>query len=416
MRIPPDLNGHGGSQRAWHLIDALRPHGQVHFVLVYRDCDKDCIDTDLTPLETVVASVTRIKIDGWAPIRDKLLGVFHPDIANICRMGSQEAPVLSRREVAGIAQRLPIHTPDMIFAGRLCSAVIVQSIIDSGQLSAPLRLVDFDDIMSKFRARQIRAEGPLMGRQWRALAPVDMRLIARAERRIVRSWHGISVCTAEDVASLRADHPGTAILQVPNVLDRAYLKPRQRTDGVQLLFVGNLGFGPNVSGLMAFIEHAWGRLQDALPGVRLTVVGMNPTAELRAFTERHGLELHANVPDLQPYYAGCDAVLAPILFGSGTRIKIIEAMAYGRPIVSTALGAEGLGLESGNQMLLADTMDDFADAVIRLGRDPAFAGQLATRARAFQQARYRPAAIQAAMSALIQQSQSGFAIPVLRAA
>ena len=405
MRMPPDLNGHGGSQRAWHLVEALRPHGQVHFVLVFRDVDRDCLSTSLTDLEPLVASVTRINIAGWCPNRRKLLGVFHPDFANVYRMGSQEAPVLSRQELSGIADQLPIRNPDMVFAGRLCSAVIVQALIDHNFVSAPLRLVDYDDIMSKFRVRQMRNEGATMGRQWRALAPLDVHLIARAERRIARSWHGVSVCTDEDVASLRETNPGTRVCKIPNVLEREWLPPRPRDDQFRLLFVGNLGFGPNVSGLQAFIEQSWPGLLKAVPGITLTIAGFNPPPGLIALAERHGLGLHANVPSLKPFYEQSDVVIAPILFGSGTRIKILEAMAYGRPVVSTSMGAEGMGLESGKQLLLADTMDEFAAALVALARDRAFAEALAENARDYQQAHYRPAAINAAVASMIAQGQ-----------
>ena len=401
MRMPPDLNGHGGSQRAWQLVEALRPHGRVHFVLVFRDVDRDCVTTPLTKLEPLVESVTRINVPGWNPNRRKLLGVFHPDFANLYRMGSQEAPVLSRQELSSIASQLPTRHPDVVFAGRLCSAVIVQALIDNGLLSAPLRLVDYDDVMSKYRVRQISNEGGIMGRQWRALAPLDAYLIARAERLIARSWHGVSVCTEEDVAGLQEANPGMMALKIPNVLDRKML-PLRRPDGhFRLLFVGNLGFGPNVSGLQAFIDQAWPGLAATVPNITLTIAGFAPPPDLIALAERHGFALHANVASLEPFYEQCDAVIAPIFFGSGTRIKILEAMAYGRPIVSTSMGAEGLGLESGRHILVGDTMGEFAAGIVSLARDPALATRLAENARNYQQANYRPAAIDAAVTRMI---------------
>ena len=401
MRMPPDLNGHGGSQRAWQLVKALRPHGRVHFVLVFRDVDRDCVATPLTKLEPLVDSVTRINIPGWNPNRRKLLGVFHPDFANFYRMGSQEAPVLSRQELSSIATQLPIRNPDIIFAGRLCSAVIAQALIDKGLLSAPLRLVDYDDIMSKYRTRQIRNESSIMGRQWRALAPLDVHLIARAERLIARSWHGVSVCTEGDVTGLKKANPGAMVFKIPNVLDRKMLPPRRPDGHFRILFVGNLGFGPNVSGLQAFIDQAWPGLVANVSNITLTIAGFAPPPDIIALAERHGFALHANVASLEPFYEQCDAVIAPILFGSGTRVKILEAMAYGRPIVSTSMGAEGLGLESGKHILLGDTMEEFAAGIVSLARDPALATSLAENARNYQQANYRPAAIDAAVTKMI---------------
>ncbi len=370
-------------------------------MLIYRDVDRDCVDALCDDLAPLVASITRINIPGWNPRRTKLLGLLHPDILNLARMRSQEAPLLSRRELEAIAARLPTRCPDIVFAGRLCSASIVQSLIDAGLLSAPLRVVDFDDIMSKFRRRQIAAEGGIMGRQWRALAPLDAWLIARAERRIAGSWQGVSVCTEEDVAILQAAHPQTPIVKIPNVLERDALPPRQPDGFTNLLFVGNLGFGPNVSGLQTFIEQGWPAVRQAIPGARLSIVGLNPPPDFLTFAGRHGLPVHANAPSLKPHYEAADIVLVPILFGSGTRIKILEAMAYGRPVVSTTMGAEGMGLEHRRHLLLAPDMTAFADAVIELARDPEAARAMAVRARLYQEAHYRPAAIKAAMAELI---------------
>lgn len=406
MRMPPDLNGHGGSQRAWHLVEALRPHGRVHFVLIFRDGDRDCVSTSLDPLEPLVESVTRINIAGWRPLEGKKLGLFHADIWNFYNMRSQEAPRLSRAELKLVASQLPIRNPDIIFAGRLCSAYILQSLIDEGLLSSPLRVVDYDDIMSKFRLRQARNMGPIWGRQFKLLAHVDSRVIAMAERRIARTWHGVSVCTDEDVATLRAANPSASVLKIPNVVTRELLPPRAADGNFQVLFVGNLNFVPNSDGLRIFVEQAWPALLRSVPHARLTIVGMRPPWEIVEMAKQHGFALHPNVPSLLPYYQECDVVIAPILFGSGTRIKILEAMAYGRAVVSTSIGAEGLGLKHGRHILLADTMPDFADALVTLAHDPATREAIVAQAHAYQQAHYTPAAINAAVADMLSRGRA----------
>src|SRR4051812_31160905 len=95
MRMPPDLDGHGGSQRPWHLLQALRPHGDVHFVLVYRGQDLDCVETSLAPLEGRAASVTRIDIPDWNTAEDAQYGIIHPRLWDLMRVGSIEAPRFS---------------------------------------------------------------------------------------------------------------------------------------------------------------------------------------------------------------------------------------------------------------------------------------------------------------------------------
>lgn len=401
MRMPPDLDGHGGSQRAWHLVEALRPHGRVHFVLVFRDQDLDCVDASLASIEPFVASVTRINIEGWRCTPSKPSAVLNPGVWDLFRMRSHEAPRLSGDELRSIAARLPLHRPDIIFAGRLCSAVILQGLLARNLLSTSLKIVDFDDVLSKFRMRQIRSAGRAFGRQWRALAHIDARILSRQERLIANSWHGVSVCTDEDVANLQTVHPHATVVKIPNVVHRDLLPSRVADGRFRILFTGNLSAAPNVHGLKTFVEDCWAALRDEVPGAELVLVGLNPTPAVVALAERHGLPLHSNVPSLRPFYEECDVTIAPILFGSGTRIKILESMAYGRPVVATALGAEGMGLEGGRHLLLAETMADFGSALVSLARNPVLQASLAAQAHAFQQQHFGPPAIRAAVSDLI---------------
>ena len=356
--------------------------------------------TPLEPIEPLCESVTRINIAGWqgAQARKKMI-----DLLN---MRSHEAPVLRTAQLATIASRLPRRHFDLVFAGRLCTAWILQALMDRGWLSAPTRIVDFDDIMSKFRLRQLANAGDTFTQGGRALVRLDRWLIERAERRIAADWHGVGVCTDEDAAILRAQHPETAIGKIPNVIDRRRLPLRDRDGAFRLLFAGNLGFSANTDGLQKFVDEGWPKLRAACPRATLTIVGLNPSPGVIGLAQQHGFELHGNVPILEPYYQACDVVIAPILFGSGTRIKILEAMAYGRPVVSTSMGAEGMSLENGRHLLLADTMPGFADALIALAADPARCRALADEAWTFQNQNYAPRLVDSALTDLIAHSRT----------
>ncbi|WP_420143843.1 glycosyltransferase family 4 protein [Sphingobium sp.] len=214
-------------------------------------------------------------------------------------------------------------------------------------------------------------------------------MILRKEREIAERWDGIAICSDDDKALLTAKFPDAAIWKVPNVVDKPLL-PQRSGAGYNILFVGNLSFGPNSHGLATFLAQAWPTVRDALPGARLKVVGMNPSADLHAKLRAADAELHANVPSVTPYYADCDIVIAPIFFGSGTRIKILEAMAFGRPVLSTSLGAEGLGVQDGVHAAIADSMPDFATALIDLADNPEKRTALAEAGRCLQQEYFGP--------------------------
>ena len=409
MRIPPNIDGVGGSQRAWRLLSALRAHGDVHFVLMYRDHDHDCMTTSLAPLEPLCSSVTRIEIAGWRGASRRKWGIVPGKVQDLVGMRSHEAPRFSARELRGIAQRLPIRQPDILFAGRLPTAVILQSLIDRGALASPLRIVDFDDVMSKARRSQLASAGDTVSGWRRALTLLDARIIENAERQIATTWNAVSVCTDEDAAALAEASPAAQFLKVPNVVDRPWLPPRVPDGTLRMLFVGNLSFHPNVDGLRAFVERAWPALTKVVPDASLTIVGINPSSSVVEIAQAHGFALHADVPSLQPYYEACDVVLAPILWGSGTRIKILEAMAYGRAVVSTPMGAEGMGLVNDQHVVIADDIEGFAPALIDLASHPERLHRLAEQARAFQQRHYTPPAVDAAVSELLERGRAAAA-------
>jgi glycosyltransferase involved in cell wall biosynthesis len=403
MRIPPDLNGHGGSQRAWRLVEVLSGLGHVHFVLLSRKSDKDAATVSLAPLAAMTASVTSIDIPQWMPIQQEQMPHrrLSADWANLVRMRSHEAPAFSTATLDTIAAQLPLKSADLVFAGRLPSAVILQALMDRACLTAIAKVADLDDIMSNFRARQRQ----FLGVQRRFLAGVDTWLIQRAERRIATSWDAVSVCTDEDVTALQSAYPTSHPLKVPNVIDRPLLPARADGGPPRLLFVGNLSFFPNVQGLELFLEQAWPGIRTALPDVSLAVVGLHPTEEVAVLADRHGFALYGDVPSVEPYYAACDIVVSPVLVGSGTRIKILEAMAYGRPVVATSLAAEGLGLANGTHLLLADTMAAFAQAVVSLAADPVRREQLAAAARALAIRHYGVGALRTAVQKMISVSR-----------
>jgi glycosyltransferase involved in cell wall biosynthesis len=355
----------------------------------------------LDALEPYVESITRVNIAGWRGHAGKQLKIFHPGWRELFGMRSHEAPVIKPAELQKIADQLPRQRADMIFAGRVCTAVIVQDLIEQKLVSGDLKIVDFDDIMSKFRMRQVRHAGETLGKQGRLLGRIDARIIARAESRIARSWHSISLCTDEDVGYLRASEPGASVVKVPNVVDRPFLPPRTPDGRFRVLFVGNLSFAPNVQGLGVFADQAWPLLKQAVPEAALDIVGINPDALAIDISRRSGAVLHANVPSLAPFYEQADVVISPVLFGSGTRIKILEAMAFGRAIVSTSIGAEGMDFRHEEHLLLADTMPDFAAALARLARDPLLRDKLAANAYVSQQERFGPPVLYAAVDALV---------------
>jgi len=136
-----------------------------------------------------------------------------------------------------------------------------------------------------------------------------------------------------------------------------------------------------------FCREVLPRLQRAQP-VRFRIVGAYPPEVVRRLGDLPGVEVTGQVDEIGPCYRTAAVFVAPVLQGSGTRLKILEAMASGCPVVSTTIGAEGLGAVHEREILLADTPDDMAAAIARLMREPELAMRLAQAARAFVVAHY----------------------------
>jgi len=149
-----------------------------------------------------------------------------------------------------------------------------------------------------------------------------------------------------------------------------------------VLYVGSMDYHANIDAVEVFARAAWPGIHEAAPELVFTVAGRAPSQGLRERLGRvPGVEVTGTVPDVRPYYREAAVVVVPLRVGGGTRIKILEAMAAGVPVVSTLLGAEGLLIRPGEDFLPAETGEDFRDGVLRLWRDSRLARRLTESAR-----------------------------------
>jgi len=156
----------------------------------------------------------------------------------------------------------------------------------------------------------------------------------------------------------------------------------------RVLFSGAMDYHANVEAAAWFAAEAWPAIHEAAPGTVLTIVGRNPAPAVRELAARPGIEVTGTVAEVIPYYHEALVAVVPLRVGGGTRIKILEAMAAGVPVVSTTLGAEGLAAQPGEHYLLADTGRDLAAAVTAVLRDGPLGRRLTEAARELVRRRY----------------------------
>ncbi|MBI5928168.1 MAG: glycosyltransferase [Chloroflexi bacterium] len=188
----------------------------------------------------------------------------------------------------------------------------------------------------------------------------------------------------------------TPVTVVENGIDIApYLQmPRNQAFGEQtIVFTGTMDYRPNVDAVMWFSEAILPAIVAKFPHVRFYVVGQRPHARLEPLRENPHIVITGAVPEIAPYLQGAQVYIAPLRMGSGTRFKLLEAMAAGCGVVSTEIGAQGLGVQSGQEMLIADTPVDFANCVNNLLTDASRRKEIGEAARQFVQTHFDWSAI-----------------------
>lgn len=217
---------------------------------------------------------------------------------------------------------------------------------------------------------------------------LQSRKLARVERR----WYGafdrnLFVSEADEKAA-RGEGVPFAGEVVPNGVDTEYYRPGAEGEEERVVWVGGLGWFPNRDAVAHLLREIWPRVRSARPRAKLDLVGSAPPALRPAGWEGEGIEVHGFVDDLRPLVARAKVFVVPIRVGGGTRLKILDAMAMGKAIVSTSIGAEGIDGRAGEDWVVADTPDGFAAAVVRLLDDDGARRRLGAAARALAESRY----------------------------
>jgi polysaccharide biosynthesis protein PslH len=251
----------------------------------------------------------------------------------------------------------------------------------------PVVIIDSHDIHYDL-ARQVAKSTAPFGQ--RLHARLNWRKLEREELAAYIAADGVCVCSTADQKRLAVDAPSATTVVIPNAADVERLQPRPtdaKNDGRTVLFFGLLATVPNVDGVLYFLREIWPLVLASRPDARFLIIGANPAPSILAHAGE-GVTVVGPVDDLREHVSAATVVVVPLRLGSGTRLKILEAWAMERPVVSTALGAEGLDAEPGRHLLIANDPAGFARSVLRVLDEPGLAAQLSREGRALVAERY----------------------------
>jgi glycosyltransferase involved in cell wall biosynthesis len=379
----PDRRTSGTYQRMGVFVDALKEIADLDMLFFvpdsisvepasvarYREKLSRHWQTDLTltlcPMEPAAGSTSRWKAYGPGALSFRHQPPYR-------RMSSA-------RHVRALEERLAVH-PDAVFIHRLYS---MSPLMRVARRDLPPVYFDLDDIEHVARWRSIRQPPTWLGKylyllQLPSLMSGELRAISLAEKTFV--------CSDQDRRYLSRTLRRHGVVVVPNSVQvgEPLPTPAERT----LLFLGTFGYQPNVNAAEHLIERIWPLVRREVPDAKLIIAGGFPENIKTPGGRGDNVELTGFVEDLEALYRRSRIVCTPILSGGGTRIKIIEAAAFGKPVVSTGLGNEGLAFRDGEELMIRDDPAGFAAACVALLEDDAECRRLGLAAHRVARERY----------------------------
>jgi sugar transferase (PEP-CTERM/EpsH1 system associated) len=361
----------GGSIRSFKLLEALAEAFAITLVASARD--PGAVATPSHPLRQLCREVVCVPDakDGSAR--------FHAGVlARVALQGQPPAIAYNyNRGIRDAVRRCLRQGPaDLVHLNHADAAQYL------GEVRSGRCVVDTHNLLFDYHQK---AAGQARGAARRLYHRLAARHLGRFERWAFARCDRVLVCSRRERERLRPLGLDRRAAVVPNGVDCDRFAP-DREPGARgdptVVFTGNMGYGPNHDAAVFFVREVLPLLRRQHPAVTFLAVGKQPAADLRRLAREHpGVTVTGEVPDVRPYLGAAAVFVAPLRFGAGTRLKLLEAFAAGVPVVSTRLGAEGLECADGRHLLVADDAPGLARQAGRLLADPALRGRLAGAAR-----------------------------------
>jgi glycosyltransferase involved in cell wall biosynthesis len=371
----------GGTLRTNGLIRSVHAAGHDVFVLSFGEADQ--LKTHRAALDEFCASVTIVP-PPHRPITHRLRDLLLTRLADMQRRF--DSPLYA----AELEHTLNRQRFDIIQIESLEMAAYLP-VIRRVQPETPVIYDSFNaefdlqrSIYEAERRKLRRVPGVLYSFvQWRRLV--------RFEREVCESVAHVIAVSDADARSFRRLAPGRPVSVVPNGIYTSWYAQHDSSLNLgdhALVFTGSMGYRPNVDAALWFVNQVLGKVCSQVPEAKFFIVGNNPHNRLNALRERDHIQITGWVPDVNPFLHAATVYVVPMRMGSGTRLKLLQAMAAGRAVVSTATGAQGLAVQDGVELRLADTAEDFAQAVITLLTDGAQRQRLGETGRLYVENHY----------------------------
>jgi glycosyltransferase involved in cell wall biosynthesis len=379
----------GGRLRSLHILDELSRRHQVTLLTTH------ALEQDAAGLRTRLPDCARIvsvpyTAPKWRSLRFPLLLMRSWFSTLAVDLWKSRVPAVMREAERLIAS----GEVDLCVADFLCALPNVPR-------NCPVPVVYFSHNVEHMIWKRLCANA---ARLWQRLPlELEWRKLRHYESAASRRVALTIAVSDQDRDALSALAPGAAIRAVATGVDISYFAPRHSPQQPErLVFVGSMDWQPNEDAILYFIDAILPQIRQRIPAVSLSVVGRNPGERLRRAAAQSGVDVTGTVDDVRDFMADAAVYIVPLRIGGGTRLKIFEALAMAKAVVSTTVGAEGLPLRDGTHFLQADEPRAFADAVIGLLQDPERARRLGAAGRQLVEERYSWAQVAVEFESLLE--------------
>jgi len=354
---PPNT---GGKTRSYHLLRALTARFEVDLYTVYHR--RKPSKTDIEVLQGHCRRVVLFRLVKAWRTRDRI----RRTLTSLPRLVDYFHTPCSLEQAW---QHLHEGEYDLVVADEICMTPYAEL--------AP----HLPRVVSRQKVDHIHYREIALARPWgleKILDFIEAAKLRRYEWAKMPFYQAYLACSEHDAALIRRDAPEVPALVIPNGADLSAFVPSgcPKVEEPTLLYVGSMNYYPNIDAVQFFFAAIHESIRQAVPDVRVQIVGHAPPSEIQQLARLPGVEVTGTVPDVRPYYERATVFIVPLRLGGGTRLKIVEAMAIGLPVVSTTVGAEGLDVHPGEDILIADEPAFFAEGVARLLSDPSLCARI----------------------------------------
>jgi len=354
----------GAKIRAFQLMKALVSRHQVTLLSFYGDRREEEYFPVFAKMGVRLATVYRERINRATGIKEVLAGLSSG-------MPFTVTKYQDHRMMAALTELLPDH--DVVHCEHMHMA---QYLLPGHE---KITVLDAHNVEAQIAERLVPLEtNPVK----RALLSWNSGAMSRFEQRVSSNFDLVLAVSQQDCDCYRKRYGVANARVMENGVDLDFFHKASPdvVEQVKLVFVGLMGWMPNSDGVKYFVNEILGKIRQEFPDVSFDIVGKDPPEDVLALSATPGVRVTGTVDDVRPYVWDAQVYVVPLRFGGGTRLKILEAFAMHKPVVSTSLGCEGIECRQGSELLIADTPSEFADAVIRLLRDPTLRTDLGNRA------------------------------------